>query len=134
MHATQQDFQRDTDPYIRLVNRCQSCHQLMGGLRVFKGSTLQTRLLRGSLCQTVCIFFVLEATFLIQVYMKCTSPDCHHTEYHTPAYEYVDAEVLLVRIRAREDNQYIPQSALAPATLSGLLTIVGNRLVLNTLW
>lgn len=58
-------------------------------------------LLRGSLCQTVCVFFVLEATFLIQVYMKCTSPDCHHTEYHTPAYEYVDAEALLVRIRAR---------------------------------
>src|ERR1700683_1888402 len=40
------------------------------------------------------------------------SPDCHHTEFHTPAYEFVDAEVLLVWIRACADQQYIPQAAL----------------------
>jgi hypothetical protein len=54
--------------------------------------------------------------------LPCTSPGCHHTEYHTPAYEYVDAEALLVRIRPREDKQYIPKVALdaplRPATQS----------------
>jgi hypothetical protein len=44
--------------------------------------------------------------------MQCTSPDCHHTEFLTAAYEFLDAEALLVWINARADQQYIPQAAL----------------------
>lgn len=39
-------------------------------------------------------------------------PECHWTEYLTEAYKYADAKALLVRIWARQDRAYIPQSVL----------------------
>lgn len=35
----QDDHRRDTDPYIRPLQRCTTCHQVMGGLCVFEGLT-----------------------------------------------------------------------------------------------
>ena len=73
----QVDHRRDTDPYIRPVQRCTTCHQVMGGLRVFEGSTPVNRHRRGSICQTVCIVGVVRHRFLIYilaVYKSWMSP------------------------------------------------------------
>jgi hypothetical protein len=43
-------------------------------------------------------------------YDQC--PQCHHTAFHTVAYEYADAEALVVRLKARRDRTHIPEPAL----------------------
>jgi hypothetical protein len=44
--------------------------------------------------------------------MQCMNPDCHHTEFLTAVYKFLDAEALLVHINAHANQQYIPQVAL----------------------
>jgi len=69
----QDDYRCDTDPYIRPVQRCTICHQVMGGLRVFEGSTPVNRHRRGSICQTVCIVVVVvRYCFLIYTRYSCS--------------------------------------------------------------
>jgi hypothetical protein len=37
--------------------------------------------------------------------MQCMSPDCHHTEFLTAVYKFLDAEALLVHINAHANQQ-----------------------------
>jgi hypothetical protein len=105
----QEDSRRDTDPFIVAATHCTDCRTTMDGLRVFAGSTPIHRHLRGSIAQTVsCTIVIHHNTFIIL--SQC--PNCHHTKFHTPAYEFADAEALLVRIQARQNRLYIPRPAL----------------------
>jgi hypothetical protein len=87
----------------------------MGGLCVFlRFNTCEQALSRVNLPDSMyccgCCMILLSNIHLI--FLQCTSPGCHHTKYHTPAYKYINAEALLVRIRAHKDKQYIPKVAL----------------------
>jgi hypothetical protein len=55
---------------------------------------------------------------------QCTSPDCHHTEFHTSPYEFVDAEALLVHVRVHIDGQYILQVALDASLRAAMQPII----------
>lgn len=105
----QEDFRGDTDPFVVAVTHCADCRTTMDGLRVFAGSTPIHRYLWGSIAQTVSCTVVIYRNILIKL-LQC--PSCHHTKFHTPAYEFTDAEALLVRIQARQNRLYIPRPAL----------------------
>ncbi|KAJ6497906.1 hypothetical protein C8R45DRAFT_926497 [Mycena sanguinolenta] len=76
------------DPNIHLLHNCPECHAPMGPLHVNKGTS--HRASRGRLGQ------------------KCKG--CHKSQSHTAAYEFSDAENLLIQINARERGWAIPEA------------------------
>jgi hypothetical protein len=55
-----------------------------------------------------CTIVIRRNTLIIL--LQC--PNCHHAKLQTLAYEFADAEALLVRIQACQNKLYIPRPAL----------------------
>jgi hypothetical protein len=100
----QEDFRCDTDPFAVVATHCTDCSTTMDEHHVFAGLTLIHRHLQESIAQTVSCTIVIHCSTLIKL-LQC--PNCHHTKFHTPVYEFTNAEALLVWIQACQNRLYI---------------------------